>query len=127
MRSGGLPPWTAVRNCWSLRPPSAHLMLTFGYFDLNSLIRFVAMSSPLVQSKPMTLRSPVASIGAALAGCDAAPPEPEAAGDAPPPDEAEGLGVAPLLHAATASRRVSRAAALRARGSAIDPPPRRRR
>src|SRR3954462_10259685 len=110
MRSGGLPPWTAVRNCWSFRPPSAHLRLTSGYFDLNSLIRLVAMSSPLVQSKPMTLRSPVASIGAALAACDAAPPEPEAAGDpAPPPDDAEGLGVAPLLHAAMASRTVSRA------------------
>src|SRR4051812_16931584 len=123
MRSGGLPPWTAVRNCWSFRPPSAHLRLTSGYCDLNSLIRLVAMSSPLVQSKPMTLRSPFASIGAALPPCDAAPPEPEAAGDAPPPDEPAGVGVAPLLHAATASRRVSRTAALRARGAVIGPPP----
>src|SRR3954471_7412742 len=124
MRSGGLPPWTAVRNCWSFRPPSAHLRLTSGYCDLNSLIRLVAMSSPLVQSKPMTLRSPFACIGAALAPCDAPPPEPEAAGDAPPPpEEPAGVGVAPLLHAATASRTVSRTAALRARGAVIGPPP----
>src|SRR4051794_29377750 len=101
MRSGGLPPWTAVRNCWSLRPPSAHLSFTSGYFDLNSLIRFVAMSSPFVQSKPMTLRSPVACIAAALPPGEAAPPEPDAAGEPAPPDEPDGLGVAPLLHAAT--------------------------
>src|SRR5215210_5785662 len=125
MRSGGLPPWTAVRNCWSLRPPSAHFRVTSGYCDLKSLIRLVAMSSPFVQSKPITFSSPDAWIAGAPADCD--PPPPDAAGEPPPPpDDPAGLGVLPLLHAVTASRSARRPAPPRARRSAIDPPPRRR-
>src|SRR3954464_4848402 len=104
MRSGGLLLRTAVRNCCSSSPPSVQLSVTPLYLLLNSAIRFLAMSSPFVQSKPITLSVPLASMatgpddpeaGLAEASADAAPDAP-AEPDASVEADAAALGAAAL-------------------------------
>src|SRR3954465_10664764 len=66
--SGGLELWREVTNPCVSKPLSLNLTLTFGYLSLNSLMRSLAIVSPVSNETPNALMSPDASIVACEAG-----------------------------------------------------------